>query len=189
MLSAVRFTFHPHFGLSVVFIACFSALVYLGIWQLQRADEKQQILVTESQQQQQRIDITDHSTANLVSGQRVSIRGSFDSQYNFLLDNQIHHRQFGYLLLTPFYNNDRSAVYITVRGWLKGSLDRRVLPQIPTNNSVTVNGAAVSYPDKSFALADDVRSQQWPAVVQTKEFENYQQYFDVQNCLVIYYYG
>ncbi|CAH0992990.1 hypothetical protein SIN8267_03129 [Sinobacterium norvegicum] len=179
MLSAVAFKFHPNFWLSLLFVACFSALVYLGIWQLHRAEEKQQIIIAEANHQQSQRDISSAANVDIASGQRVLINGNFSPRINFLLDNQMYHRQFGYLLFTPFYNSDRSAVYMTVRGWLRGSLDRKILPEIPANNSVSVSGEAVSFTEKSFALADEQYAQQWPAVIQTKDFENFQQYFDM----------
>ena len=50
---------------------------------------------------------------------------------HIFLDNSINERQFGYQLITPFvYGNNTILV---LRGWVKGSSDRSILPNVDTS--------------------------------------------------------
>ena len=49
----------------------------------------------------------------------------------YFLDNSINERQFGYQLITPFvYGNNTILV---LRGWVKGSVNRSILPNVKTS--------------------------------------------------------
>lgn len=97
--------------------------IYLGQWQLMRADEKQQLLNAPTTY----LTHPNKLTINNVH-KRIAISGYFDNQYPILLDNQIYNKQLGYHLYLPFISKEK-AVLVNL-GWIKSPQSRSSLPPI-----------------------------------------------------------
>lgn len=139
----------------------------LGLWQLDRANEK--ALWLENKAIQQRlppVSLTKarESEENLI---RVSFTGKPDNSRHLLLDNRIHKGIAGYHLLTAVNSNDGNWVLVN-RGWLARGLDRQTLPEIPSlAENVSISGQTYRHSDKVFTLADDdLSSPSWPLRIQ-----------------------
>lgn len=115
--------------LAIFSIALLPLLVFLGFWQLDRAEQKREIA--------ERLEAIGNGAAVTLSEflrqperyQRVRLTGSYLVEH-WLLDNQIHEGTFGYRVLTPFCTLDRCIM--VDRGWVQGSLSRQELPELPT---------------------------------------------------------
>ncbi|WP_281559243.1 SURF1 family protein [Thalassomonas sp. RHCl1] len=122
----------------------FSSLIKLGVWQSQRAEEKEQRLTRISQYQmqdarpltqvlsleQQGLDINDMP---------VLLEGQFAPNALFFLDNQMDNGRLGYRVYQVFLSG-QAAVLVNL-GWVPGSLDRQLLPQIqPVSGLFTLKG-------------------------------------------------
>ncbi len=60
------------------------------------------------------------------------LKGYWIPEKQFLWDNQMHEGQFGYQVLSLFQLNDMPDMYLLVnRGWIKGDLNRKILPTLP----------------------------------------------------------
>lgn len=71
---------------------------------------------------------------------RVHLRGEYDAEGQFLMDNQIHQRTGGFHVLTPL-RTPSGAVVLVDRGWIYFGGDRRELPPVPTpSGQVDVEG-------------------------------------------------
>lgn len=107
--------------------------VWLGFWQLGRADEKQALLDQYAIAQKTQIEITPQNATSLPRYQRVTVSGRFDPAHQVLLDNMPSHTgQPGYRVLTPF---ETSAGWLLVdRGWLPLGATRSQLPDITVEN-------------------------------------------------------
>ncbi|WP_157496993.1 SURF1 family protein [Hahella ganghwensis] len=114
----------------------FPALLGMGAWQLQRADEKKMALERFHDQ----IDQPPRDWMSFLNSPidfaQVRLEGGFLDQ-DWLLDNQIEGGRFGYRVFTPFCLNtathapqDSKECVLVDRGWVAGNLDRNILPAI-----------------------------------------------------------
>jgi surfeit locus 1 family protein len=110
--------------LALVAIAMFSAL---GVWQLGRADEKRAMARS----------FTAGGPAidwpslppDAPRFQRVMLRGYYDAEHQFLLDNMSHESVAGVQVLTPLVLDNGKAVLVN-RGWLPFGATRQDLPAV-----------------------------------------------------------
>lgn len=145
------------------FFAGLTLLLRLGFWQMQRATEKQ----TLSEQQEsraggQRLKWEQWSRVERFSP--VELSGEFDPQIMWLLDNQIHGGHFGYGVYSPFCGEGRCV--LVDRGWMPGSLDRSILPDVETPaGMVRIQGVVDQWPEG--ALVDENEpGTAWPRRIQ-----------------------
>jgi len=148
--------------------------VSLGFWQLDRAAEKLAM---------QALFDDDASYVPLVDNmqvkdfQRVSVSGRFLGDRQFLLDNMISNGRVGYYAITAFEYAADKPLLIVNRGWIAGTADRAVRPQIPVSGDETeIRGRIGSLPrvgirpGKAFADAGS-----WPRVATYPELSDLSQ--------------
>jgi surfeit locus 1 family protein len=125
-------------------------LISLGVWQLQRAEEKRNI--QESWQSQQALppvqfaNMQNHEAAEF---RRVRVQGTFDAEHYWLVENQVLDGKLGYEVLMPLVvkgsTTDKPAVLIVNRGWVPADPYRKELPEISTpENSVEITGSLIT---------------------------------------------
>jgi surfeit locus 1 family protein len=115
---------------SVVLTAVGMALfARLGFWQLDRAEQKQELLAEYEVGQRTQLVITSENADKLARYQRVSIAGRYDPGHQILLDNMPSHAgQPGFRVLTPMQS---PAGWLLVdRGWLPLGATRAELPNV-----------------------------------------------------------
>ncbi|MBU2713477.1 SURF1 family protein [Zooshikella harenae] len=151
--------------LSLVTIPLF---IYLGFWQLGRAEEKKNIL-NNYHLLKKSAPLVIHSVeqiTSLANYQPISLSGKFDNKRFFLLDNQIINGHTGYDVIMPFYLNNGDIVLIN-RGWVPQGITRTKLPVIdPVPNHVNLQGKLYQ-PSNHFVLKEDILTNSiWPQVIQ-----------------------
>jgi cytochrome oxidase assembly protein ShyY1 len=110
--------------------------------------------------------------ASWVSYVSVLLKGHFDNEQSFLLDNQQYRGRFGYEIITPFFDLNSSQTVLISRGWIQGSLDRRELPALDKVIGLQNVEAEIYVPlGKPFLLAEQVMSATWPKVIQAAEVD------------------
>ena len=102
--------------LALIFMGFF---IYLGLWQLNRAKVKQNLLAA----YEMRINLPALSAQSFdlkkdLRYYRLTLTGHFDNQHTFLLDNKIFHQQLGYEVYTPFITPGLSPILID-RGFIR----------------------------------------------------------------------
>jgi len=148
-----------------------------GFWQLHRAEEKREILATQSALHANEpvafasVGNSKDSTGTDNSGEhekstfaqrylRVTATGEVHPQQVFLIDNRVHGGRPGYEVLVPLkvvMNGGESFWLMVNRGWLEGGLDRSQLPTIPPlGENTTFSGYLYQPFGKHLVLADDV---------------------------------
>lgn len=126
----------------------------LGFWQLGRAQEKREL--------QSQYDRRASEPPILLGDQirpaaelqffRVQARGTYDTEYQILWDNRIHHGVAGYHVITPFRIAGGDTRVLVNRGWVPMGPDRAHPPATdPPRGTVTVTGVAV-VPRPEFTL-------------------------------------
>lgn len=143
-------------------------LVGLGLWQLDRAQQKRQWL--QEQRQQATAAVTDYlalaDPANPhLEFRRVSAPANWVTDHTLLLDNRMHEGRAGYRVLTPVRLDDQRWLLVD-RGWLAAGPDRRKLPQVPPPNPDLARVAGqLRKPYRTITLAKEAW-QSWPRRIQ-----------------------
>lgn len=120
--------------LSLFTLLVFSALIKLGMWQLNRAQEKEvRIEQMAIWQQQGGVSLSDANkifdqTPQIANDLLVFDKGRFTKHPVFLLDNQVSDGQFGFRVLQVFnVNNQHVLVNL---GWIPGDRSRQTMPNV-----------------------------------------------------------
>lgn len=103
-------------------------LLFLGFWQLDRAEQKRQLLLDFSEAKQKPA-VSWHDS-NLENYRLVSAAGKFDSEHYWLLDNRVKQGRVGFDVIMPFYTGGQ--LLMVNRGWVRGDLSRKSLPKFKT---------------------------------------------------------
>ncbi|MFO6424927.1 SURF1 family protein [Motilimonas sp. KMU-193] len=154
--------------LNLVLIA---VMVKAGFWQLDRAEQKQAII----SQGQQQVWLSDLS--QLWSGEPkqlqakwVNIKGQFDTEQVWLLDNKVHQGQVGYEVLVALTPQTEGKQRILVNlGWIPAGLDRAQLPDLSALKQwqAGLEVSAQAYlPSQPWLLSEDQLQQTWPQRIQ-----------------------
>jgi surfeit locus 1 family protein len=160
--------FKANLLLTVLAILVLWFLLSLGLWQLDRAEDKQDILDLQSSRLNlDPVELLGVSLDESVRYLSVNVTGELDKEHQILIDNQVRNGTAGYLVLTPLRINDKEAILLN-RGWLPLGSDRNVLPEIKSILSiVSVTGKLDHFPSVGIKLdmADEL-SDGWPAITQ-----------------------
>ncbi len=166
-----RREFRPAFWPSLAYVLLLPLLVRLGIWQLDRAAEKQAILdaIAAAEQASPRPLSLPLAEVDALNYRKFVVRGEYLQGRDYLLDNQPHGGRVGYHVLTPLRLSAWPQQCVLVdRGWVAQGRDRQDLPVIvtPTGEQEITASVWLSWRD-SFRLGDGARSNPgWPAVIQ-----------------------
>ena len=107
-----------------------SLMFSLGLWQLQRADEKAALASSFEERQRQRpapVSELWNQSAESLAYVPVQVSGNYLADQYFLLDNQIHNGKFGYQVLNVLRLSDSAGSVLVNRGWIAGDSGRRAL--------------------------------------------------------------
>jgi cytochrome oxidase assembly protein ShyY1 len=171
--SQIAVKWNPGWKLTLFVLLFFPILVTLAFWQLDRAEEKRQIIANEQFRRAQPAVTMDQLPQELwVSYVSVLLSGNFDNERSFLVDNQQYRGRFGYEIITPFFDLNSNQVVLVSRGWVQGSLDRAELPALEKVTGFQTVEAEIYVPlGKPFLLAEQVMADNWPKVIQAAEVE------------------
>jgi len=170
LVSQAKLSFRPGLAPSLLVVALLPALLWLAAWQLGRADEKRHLINLQAQQMLAapvQLDSRVHDLEPLRY-RRVWIDGEYDSEHQFLLDNQVVNGKAGFHVMTPFHIQGTSMSILVNRGWLAGSADRKTLPDVTLmDKSHRLSGMISGFSGVGYELSGaEVPSSGWPAVVQ-----------------------
>ncbi len=159
----------------VLTLALLPAMLGLGLWQLQRADEKAAIAARWEQRKLQapvplqHVSIDDTDVLEYLP---VMLTGQFLAGQYFLLDNRIYRGRFGYEVLGILQLAKTGQLVLVNRGWIAGDSSRRSLPEAPVvNGSVTLQGHVYVAPGAPYLLADIDLEPGWPKRIQALEMD------------------
>lgn len=153
-------------GRILVFAGLFLPLLLaLGIWQLQRAGEKAD-LMEGWQNASAAVEWSDSKADQLVTGQPVALSGRYD-QKRWLLDNRTRDGRPGYEVLNLFVTTGGDRLLVN-RGWIPAPRLRDQLPEVAVpEGDQQLLGRVSDYPDPPVLTAQDGETgSQWPRRVQ-----------------------
>lgn len=166
-----RYTIKLELFYTVTYLICCALLVSLGFWQLDRSEQKRVFLKLEEQRASSDVvqlskDIT--SDSDSLRYKKIFVDGGYDTEHQFLIDNQINEGKVGYYVLTPFILKDRTGAVLINRGWLASGLERSKLPDIKlTQPEAHIVGRINHFPSVGIKLSGaEIPSDGWPSLVQ-----------------------
>ncbi|MGH1485543.1 MAG: SURF1 family protein [Cellvibrionaceae bacterium] len=159
-------TIKNHWKMTLFVLFFLPLLLHLGFWQLDRAEEKRQLLAVYQQQGElPAIPLAAFmkSTKNKKhTYQKVIVDGVYDTEKYWLLDNRSRGGRAGYEVLMPL-RSDQGLVLVN-RGWIEALPRRDQLPLIESPvKQVTIEGYLHPFPAN--AVIDHSESDlaiEWP---------------------------
>jgi len=161
--------FSPSRWPSLITLVMFGILMSLGFWQLDRAEQKQDLLGEFSGGSEQapfRLDETMLSFDDLQY-QFATAVGAYDAKRQFLLDNRTHNGIAGYEVLTPLRLAGGSFAVLVNRGWIPLGASRAQLPELPVSDEGReVIGRIKRVSLEGFRLGEEELREGWPYRIQ-----------------------
>lgn len=147
----------------IITLAMTAITINLGLWQLRRADQKQQI----SERLHRQAQLPPLSTSQLLAQDLVlantlqrqaSVSGRWLPDHNVFLDNRQMSQRVGFYVVTPLQlSAPGQPILIVQRGWIPvNQQNRQQLATIHTTDTeVTITGILSAQVSQSFALGQD----------------------------------
>jgi surfeit locus 1 family protein len=156
-------------------IALVVLFVNLGLWQLERAEEKRAVeaAFTDAGESVVVNDIVRNSDAKVGDGavalyQPLSASGTYLADRQFLIDNMILEGRVGYFVVTPFEFSREEPLLLVNRGWLPKTSEADVASAIEIDDDAgqgTVTGKAGKLPRVGIRAGDAFTgTRDWPRV-------------------------
>lgn len=163
------FKWQPNAKLLVFSLLMLPLLLCLGVWQLDRADEKQQIVDHHAVNQQlPPVTTVEELVADRDHQYRLAwLRAKVDNQRVIILDNRVKNGRPGYEILQAAKVSGLTDKVLINRGWIEASLDRNILPSIsPIEGEVQLRGYLYHALKGGYRLDDGISQvQDWPSRV------------------------
>lgn len=141
----------------------------LGFWQLERAEEKRQILNNATSVIERPLSLWQQAN----DGDVLTLQGRYEQKNVFLLDNQSYEGQVGYSPILPFIVTDKNIaskplIFMVNLGWVKADINRNILPKVGLPLGEITIRVRVYKPNKStFRLSENqYATPDWPKRIQ-----------------------
>lgn len=157
--------FAPGWQLWIFTLFFLPILLSLGVWQLDRAEQKRQLQIQIDQQQQQpAIPLTEVQASTELAWRALQLTGQFDPERVWLLDNRTRNGQAGVEVLQLFHDQPSDLWLVVNRGWVAWP-DRRQLPNVPTPEGIVqLQAEALPDPESGFRL-HSTSAAGWPRLI------------------------
>jgi surfeit locus 1 family protein len=155
----------------IAYICLLPILLGLGVWQLNRAEEKREVISLQAQRGSAGtlvLSATMPDNLEVLLYKHIQTVGHYDGNHQYLLDNQVSKGKAGYFVLTPFRLINENKAILVNRGWLPLGQSRSDLPDIGVDMGETaITGRINHFPSVGLKLAGaEIPTDSWPALVQ-----------------------
>ncbi|MEK9872646.1 MAG: SURF1 family protein, partial [Betaproteobacteria bacterium] len=137
----------PGWLISFFAVVTLSITVLASIWQFQRADYKRGLAADfEKKQVEEVLDLNASLASHDLQFRSMKVKGKFNLDHVFVLDNKIRRGQAGYEVIAPLNLQGSSDVVLVNLGWVPRQGQWGVLPPLNLPSEVVeISGMAV-YP-------------------------------------------
>ena len=163
-----RKKFKPGVRITIFFIIFAVLFFSLGIWQIERGQAKTQIM---SEFENKLTKDPLYLNTESKKWDRVSVSGKWENKKQLLIDNVIHQGIAGYKVLTPLRIDETNKLILVDRGWIKQNKFRDQLPDIQIPDDFESVSGTLEQPELGLVLSDELISNNWPKISQTKNVE------------------
>ena len=169
--------FNPGKKITAFFIFFATTFFLLGLWQVERGHEKSNIV-----EQFNNNSIKNPKLFSEVSSKwdRVKVKGIWNGSKQILIDNVINSGIAGYKVLTPLQIDETGIFILVDRGWISQGKSRDTLPKIDIKDEYVEVTGILEDPELGFVLSEDLVTDNWPKVSQTKNLDVLRKEFEEQ---------
>ena len=150
----------------------FILFVNLGLWQLERATEKEDLMAEQAIRRNLPPVVFNElpKDANHLSGTVVRLKGEYVPGRIFLLDNRVLKGKVGFVVLVP-YRESGGVLALVNRGFVPMGRTREDTPVIPALITSTIaDGSLYIAVENSFISQEEtIAPAGWPRIVQTSD--------------------
>lgn len=170
--------FKPGLLPTLIVLCLLPLLVWLGLWQLERGEQKREMLARQdARQQAMPVGPEQIETLQEPAYSRVSLQGRFDAEHSFLLDSRTRDGQVGVELIQPFQDQPSGLWVMINRGWIPWP-DRRIPPVFETpDDSLELEAWVYAPSGKPFVLSKR-EAEGWPRLINHVDVEDIWQILD-----------
>ncbi len=164
-LTVFNYRFTPRFRMTLLAALVMMVLIELGLWQIQRGHEKQQMLTAASTLAKQAPVAWMPHMPLPAQYQPLTVKGRLMKK-TILLDNQYDNHRWGYHVISPLYLSKHQVLLID-RGWVLGDPSRQTLPDIELVSGIHEWQGLAYYPSKkqwSLGPVIEIKDQQLAVV-------------------------
>jgi len=152
---------------AVLIVATIAFLASLGLWQLDRANEKRAIEASIQKANTGTIElISDENRLLEKEYYQVRLKGQYLSKKQFIYDNQIVDQVSGYYVLTPFKLENQPSAIIINRGFIPWNGDREKLADVSIKKTKSEIKVQISKPIKRIELKSSEIGNNFPVLIQ-----------------------
>jgi surfeit locus 1 family protein len=167
-VSSTIIRFSPSLPSTLVALLLLPALAALGLWQLDRAEQKRTLQTLYAERVQDapiRFDqaVTDPAALRY---RPAELTGRFDPVHTFLLDNRVYRGRAGYEVFTPFQVQGTGLWVLVNRGWAPQGASRHDLPPIATPERVVDLRGVINVPPGRTLVLGEEADPSVPEVIQ-----------------------
>lgn len=172
--------------IAVFVLLAAGGLVRLGIWQLERAQEK--IELQESYQELSRGEATPISNVPTAGrefdaiqhqNRRVSLSGRFLNDRSVFLIYQTYEEQLGFEVITPLAVEGEDLTVMVSRGWAGVRTSEQLQKSLPpVQGTTTVEGQIYVPSEAEAGRTSSIDEVSWPLVLRYLDIEEISAYFD-----------
>lgn len=161
----------------LAFLLVLPALIALGFWQLDRAEQKRSLQAKyDARMGDAPIAIgSELRKPEDLQFHRVSLAGYYDESHTVFLDNRVHKSIAGYYVITPLKLNRSETRVLVNRGWVPQGASRAELPDVqPPRTLQRILGVATVPHAKVFRLAPaEPIGEEWQQVWQHMDMKRF----------------
>ncbi len=171
----MKYTFKPSIFMTLATLLVMAICIKLGMWQYNKAEAKQALQTRlEAGMLLAPVDLPrEIDNVETWRYRRVKFAGIYEPKYQILLDNQVDNNVVGYHVLTPIKLEDTNQYVLVDRGWIVGSLDRKVpMVSAPKGRQEIVGDIFIPLA-KAFTLEAPAKYGKWQAVWQSVDLARY----------------
>lgn len=168
--------FRPSLWGGTLALAVATGCIQLGNWQHAKFDRKQ---AAQKLLDARGVDAPITLGASPVDAEAlrshpVVVRGRFETERQFLVDNRVYREQAGYHVLTPLRIEGSSMRVLVNRGWVPARASHSDLPVVATpDGPVELTGIAVVPGSRFFTLGTEPATRAWQAVWQNLDLARF----------------
>jgi surfeit locus 1 family protein len=171
----VSLRFRPPLWACLLALAAATLFSSLSYWQVQRGQEKADIIARRAPSNQSELIDVNASGRFPSYGRRVQMSGNWEPERPVLLDNQTHQHAIGVHVWTPLRLVGSDHLVLVNRGWLASSVYREALPDtgaLPAGR-VTISGLWRDLPRAGIRADDGICDAQanWPQRLNYPSFD------------------
>jgi surfeit locus 1 family protein len=171
--------FRPRLLPTLVALVLIPLFVAFGQWQWNKASAKEGLqTLFDARSAEPAVQLPSApADPQLLRYRQVLVRGSYEPEYQILIDNRVHHELAGYHVLTPLRLEGSEMRVLVNRGWVPALADHSRWPQVATPVGVLeVAGMAIVPGTRYLTLAPEApagASTSWQAVWQNLDLARY----------------